>query len=231
MELAGARNGAIYPQPRRLKTEIRQLLSESIFGGFKLELDKKGPQKRLTLQGHGTQIPFMVWSAGQREFVPLLLGLYWLLPSTNHKRSGSIEWVMIEELEMGLHPKAIAAMFFVVLELLWRGYRVCLSTHSPQILELVWALRMLQEQKSPPQSVLSLFGVKTTPSTVKLARAALNKVAKVYYFDPKSGTSRDISNLDPAASDVGEWGWGGLTEISGRIADIVADATSGQFPQ
>jgi hypothetical protein len=226
MELDGGRNGAIYPQSRRLKAEIRELLSKSIFGGFQLELDKTGPQKRLVLNGHGTQIPYMVWSAGQREFVPLLLGLYWLLPPANHKRLGEIEWVMIEELEMGLHPKAIAAMFFIVLELMWRGYRVCLSTHSPQVLELVWAFRNLREHRADPRIVLSMFGVKCTPSTLKLAEAALRKTAKVYYFDPSSQTTRDISHLDPASSEIAEWGWGGLTELSGKLADMVADAAA-----
>ena len=226
MESDGGRDGAIYPQPRRLKAEIRELLSKSIFGGFQLELDKAGPQKRLVLHGHGTQIPYMVWSAGQREFVPLLLGLYRLLPSTKRKRLGSIEWVMIEELEMGRHPKAIAAMFFIVLELMWRGYRVCLSTHSPQILDLVWAFRNLHDHHADPKKILSLFDVKRTPSTIKLARAALAKIAKVYYFDPESRTTRDISLLDPGASEIVEAGWGGLTEFSGRLADVVANAVA-----
>ena len=121
-----------HPQARKLKPEIRELLSKTIFGGFQLELDQTGPQKRLVLRGNGTRIPYMVWSAGQREFVPLLLGLYRLLPSITPTRLGSVKWVMIEELEMGLHPKAIAAVFFIVLDLLWHGYKVCLSTHSPR---------------------------------------------------------------------------------------------------
>jgi hypothetical protein len=179
MESDGGRHGAIYPQSRKLKAEIRELLSKTIFGGFQLELDKAGPQKRLVLRGHDMQIPYMVWSAGQREFVPLLLGLYWLLPATTPLKPRTTEWVMIEELEMGLHPKAIAALFFIVLELMWRGYRVCLSTHSPQVLDLVWALGKLREHDASPQKVLSLLDVKHTPSTMKLARAALTKIARV----------------------------------------------------
>jgi hypothetical protein len=226
MESDGGRHGAIYPQSRKLKAEIRELLSKTIFGGFQLELDKAGPQKRLVLRGHDMQIPYMVWSAGQREFVPLLLGLYWLLPATTPLKPRTTEWVMIEELEMGLHPKAIAALFFIVLELMWRGYRVCLSTHSPQVLDLVWALGKLREHDASPQKVLSLLDVKHTPSTMKLARAALTKIARVYYFDPQSRSTRDISLLDPASSEIVEAGWGGLTELSGRAADIVADAAA-----
>ena len=229
MESDVARHGAIYPQPRKLKGEIRGLISKSIFGDFSLELDQTGPQKRLVLRGDGTQIPYMVWSAGQREFVPLLLGLYWLLPATTPMRSRATEWVMIEELEMGLHPKAIAAVFFIVLELLWRGYKVCLSTHSPQILDLVWAIRNLREHHANPRKVLELFEVKSTASTLKLAESALSKSARVYYFDPETRHTRDISLLDPSSSEMVEAGWGGLTELSGRAADLVADAAANRL--
>lgn len=227
MESDVGSNGAIYPQPGRLNPEIWELLSKDIFRGFRLELEKTGPQKRLVLHGDGTVIPYMVWSAGQREFVPLLLGLYRLLPAVRIQRLESIRWVMIEEMEMGLHPRAIAAVFVIVLELLSRGYRVCLSTHSTQILDLVWAFRNLREHNADPKGVLSLFDLKTTPSTLRLAKAALAKIARVYYFDPESRTTRDISTLDPSARELAESGWGGLTELSGRLADMVAESVAG----
>ena len=117
-------------------------------------------------------------------------------------------------------------MLVMVLDLLWRGYRVCLSTHSPHVLDLVWALRNLRDSGAPPQSVLKIFGIKPSPSTIKLGQAALQKEARVYYFDAASGETRDISNLDPSSAQPAEAGWGGLTEWSGRIADIVADAVA-----
>ena len=43
----------------------------------------------------------------------------------------------------------------------------------------------------------------------------------VYYFT-RDGSVQDISGLDPAADDLGEAGWGGLTEFSGAVGDIVA---------
>ena len=42
-------------------------------------------------------------------------------------------------MEMGLHPRAIAVVMLMVFELMARGYRVCISTHSPQVLDAVWA--------------------------------------------------------------------------------------------
>ena len=37
--------------------------------------------------------------------VPLLLGLYSLVPSTHKPKDNSVEWVIVEEPEMGLHRK------------------------------------------------------------------------------------------------------------------------------
>jgi hypothetical protein len=45
------------------------------------------------------------------------------------RRGGVISrWVVLEELEMGLHPRAISVLLLMVLELVARGYRVCLSS-------------------------------------------------------------------------------------------------------
>ena len=154
-ELSGV--GDLFPQPRRLKREFSDLLTSQVFGDFRLRVDKFGPQKRLVLGENGGALPYMVWSAGQREFVPLLLGMYWLMVATKTPRRNDIEWVVIEELEMGLHPRAITVVLLMVLELLWRGYRVCLSTHSPQVLEAVWALRDLQDGKASTSDVLAIF--------------------------------------------------------------------------
>jgi len=228
MESGLGRGTAVYPQSKRLKGEIRRLLSKNIFSGFQLELFKQGPQKRLMLidERNRSRLPFMVWSAGQREFVPLLLGLYWLLPPTKQKRRGSIQWVIIEELEMGLHPKAIEVMLLIVLDLLSRGYRVCLSTHSAHVLDLVWGIRNLRECGADARQVLRLFDAKSDAATLKLGHAALSKEMKVYYFERESGRSHDISSLDPGAEHAYESDWGGLTEFSGRVADVVAEATA-----
>jgi hypothetical protein len=219
---------SLFPQSKRLKKEFRDLLERDVFSKFSLKVDKVRSQKRLVL-GNGTEdesLPYMVWSAGQREFVPLLLGFYWLMPPTAVSRRGDIEWVVLEELEMGLHPKAISVVLLMVFELLARGYRVCLSTHSSQVLDAMWALKHLRENNAKPEVLLDVFDAPKTQAMIRMAEAVMGKTSRVHYFDRQSGSTRDISALDPGAEEAGEAGWGGLSEFSGRANDAVARAVA-----
>lgn len=218
--------GVVFPQTRRFKTAIRNQLIETIFGGFELRLEQKGGlQRRLVLGRDEEQtLPLTVWSAGQREFVPLLLGAYHLLPRAGVGRREPLKCAVLEELEMGLHPGGISAVFLLILDLLSRGYRVCLSTHSPHILDILWALRAFKKHGATDRDVLDLFGLPSNPETKKLCAAALDKqkTTGVYYFDRKDGSTRDISSLDPGSDEDAISGWGGLSEFSGRANDAVA---------
>ncbi len=229
MESGIGSDESLFPQKQRLKGEMRKLLQETIFSSFGLRVDKHGAQKRLVLSSIGAKdsLPYMVWSAGQREFVPLLMGLYYLLPPTKVPTRDEIKWVVIEELEMGLHPKAISAVMLFVLELLSRGYQVCISTHSPHVLDVVWALKVFQRHNATSKKLLDLFEVEPTQNMRSMADEVLKKDARVYYFDAVSHETRDISELDPGAEEAAEAGWGGLTEFSGRVADVVAGVVSG----
>lgn len=221
--------GTLFPVPRRLKSEFRDLLQAHIFPGFELKIDTQRVQKRLVLMSTekgGGSLPVAVWSAGQREFVPLLLGLYYLMVSSKAPRRKGVEWAIIEELEMGLHPRAIAVVMLMVFELTARGYRVCISTHSPQVLDAVWALQRLREHGATAADLLEVFDVEPTVPMVQLAGKVMRQQVKVYYFDRKGGTTRDISKLDPNAEEQGESGWGGLSEFSGRANEAVARAVA-----
>lgn len=219
------RQETLFPKLNRLKAPLRKILDEAVFHGYGLRVDKARPQRRLILGGtaeSGSDLPFMVWSAGQREFVPLLLGLYWLMPAAKVSRRGSLQWVVIEEPEMGLHPKAINATMLLVLELLWRGYKVCLSTHSPQVLDVVWAVQEIRDHGGGAGDILDLFDCSRTPDMQEVATAALRKRYSVVSFDQATGTTQDISKLNPASANEAESGWGGLTGFSGRIGNVVA---------
>lgn len=221
--------GVVFPQEKRLKKVIREALLKTIFGSFSLRMEAQMGQRRLVLRGEeGDSLPFTVWSAGQREFVPLLLGAYQLLPPSKTPRRKPLELAMIEEIEMGLHPQAISAAMLLVLDLLQRGYRVYLSTHSPHVLDVIWALRRFRESRVGEGFVRSLFGLPSTTEAKALAAAALDpaKALKVYYFQRESGEVQDISNLDPASENAAEAGWGGLTEFSGHVGNLIAQAVA-----
>lgn len=217
------RNPELFPQESRLKKVERDLLSKHIFGGFDLRTSLVKMQKQFVLGKPGEEkgLPYLVWSAGQREFVPLLLGLYWLMPPSKVAKKNKLDWVVIEEPEMGLHPNAISTVLLLLLDLLSRGYRVCLSTHSPHVLDVVWALQFLKRKGGTPQDVLSIFDVTYDADIKSLAEAGLNKEMKVYSFG-RDGEVRDISTLDPGSENEDESGWGGLTEFSSHIGDVVA---------
>ncbi len=215
----------LFPCSNQMKEVYRNALNRSIFGGFKLEVDKR-LQKRLILKdSKDNSLPYMVWSAGQREFVPLLLGLNDLMPGGKVTKGSEVNWVIIEELEMGLHPKAITAILLLILELLFRGYKVCLSTHSPQVLELLWAMKILRENNAEPGDLLALFEAGQSAELKKVAREVLNKELKVYFFDSDDGKVKDISNLESFGADGGCF-WGGLLSFTDRSNDVVADVVA-----
>jgi hypothetical protein len=229
MESEFSADGNLFPRERRLKNAYQILLQRDMFSKFALTVDKSSKQKRLVLGQRGKPLSYMVWSAGQREFVPLLLGFYWLMPSTKVARREALEWVVIEELEMGLNPQAISVALLLVLELLGRNYRVCLSTHSPQVLEFVWALNRIRQSGGSTRHVLDLFDLphELRQQLHSVAERALHKKLRVYYFDRSAGRAHNISNLDPASSNSSEAGWGGLSEFSQQANEVVARVTAG----
>lgn len=225
----GNEAGDLFPVERRLKSSIRTLIDEAIFHGGRVQLQKAGLQTRLALTYGKTQLPFMTWTSGQREFTPLMLGLYRVLPPRRQSKDPDIEWVIVEEPEMGLHPGALNAVMALVLDLLWRGYKVILSTHSPFVLDVVFALRSLQGAKNGAKLLRKAFGLPSTKEVYWFLEAALEKTARTYHLgfgEDGRVSSRDISSLDPGSDDAIVSEWGGLTGFSGRFGHAIAEAAN-----
>lgn len=221
----GQESGDLFPVERRLKHSVRDLIDAAIFHGGKVRLQKAGLQTRLALGYSDTELPFMTWTAGQREFTPLLLGLYRVLPPRAARKDEAIDWVIIEEPEMGLHPQALSAVMALVLDLLWRGYRVVVSTHSPFILDVVFAIRTLRSAKQGVRLLRTAFELPARAEVNRFLAAALKKDLHTFLlrFDSQGQVhSRDISSLDPGSDDEEIRGWGGLTNFSGRFHDAVS---------
>jgi hypothetical protein len=222
--------GTLFPVARVLKKEYREQIDQAVFheGQVGIEEDLQHA-KRLRLTHGAMRLPFMTWTAGQREFTPLLLGLYHLLPARKLLKQPDIDWVVIEEPEMGLHPRAISVVMLLVLDLLWRGYRVAVSTHSPDVLTAVWMLRRLKEHSARWQLVCNGFNVRASQQMQRVAEAALTKEYRVHLLtfgaDGKV-SSTEISDLDPSSEDDRVAEWGGLTEFSSRYGDAVRAAVN-----
>ncbi len=222
--------GPLFPVTRKLKQAYRDRIEGAVFHGGRVSLEQDTQHaKRLKLVHGKAQLPFMTWTAGQREFTPLLLGLYHLLPSTKQAKEPGVDWVVIEEPEMGLHPEAINVVLLLVLDLLWRGYRVVLSTHSPHVLTAVWMLQRLRTLGADWRLLCKAFGLAGSGSLRPVAEAALRKDYRVHLFAfEKDGKVRstEISGLDPDSKQLGEAEWGGLTGYSSRFGDAVRAAVN-----
>lgn len=224
----------LFPLDRKLKKAYRDLIDAAVFHGGSVGLEQDAQHsKRLKLRfgedGKDGKLPFMTWTAGQREFTPLLLGLYHLIPSSRKPKQPDIDWVIIEEPEMGLHPQALTAFLLLTLELLKRGYRVVLSTHSPHVLTAAWMLHKLRDYKAKPQRLCEAFNVPSTPELNKVATNALKASVYVHLLEfQRNGKvrSKDISTLDPSSSDDAVAGWGGLAGFSERFSDAVRHAAN-----
>ncbi|MBN1447059.1 MAG: ATP-binding protein [Bacteroidetes bacterium] len=223
VQMEFSKKDELFPVSNKLKKQYRDLIAEHIFGDFGLKTDPERFEKRMVLQNaSGTSsLPYLVWSAGQREFVPLLLGFYWLMTPGAVSRRDMLKYVLIEEPEMGLHPNAISVVMLLVLELLNRGYKVCLSTHSPHVLDIVWGIQTIRKFGGGADDVLNIFGASRNPGMRQVANTALKSRMAVAYFT-REGRTIDITNLDPSAETAAEAGWGGLTEFSGRVSEIVS---------
>jgi len=222
-------SGVLFPVEKRLKREIRDQIDAAVFHGGTVGIQEDAQHaKRLQLVHGAMHMPFMTWTSGQREFTPLLLGLYDLLPRTKQRKHKTTDWIVIEEPEMGLHPKAITAVLLLVLDLLWRGYRVVLSTHSPHVLTMVWMMQRLKESQADYRLVCKAFGTDPGPM-MEVAKAALTKTYQVHLlaFD-QSGkvSSTNISSLDPFDDDERVAEWGGLTQYSSAFAEAVSSAVN-----
>jgi predicted ATP-binding protein involved in virulence len=220
----------IFPKSNRIKEPLRKIIDDSIFHGSKITSDNSSLKKRFLLNTGQSKIPFMAWSAGQKEFMPLLLSLYYLMPSAKVKTRNDVSYVIIEEPEMGLHPDAIQALLVVFLELVARKYKLIISTHSPVLLEMMWCINYLQKYKGSTSYMFELFGLTKSPAMEETFKIAINNSKfKTYYFDNTESQKvvvKDISSLDAGSEDLSIANWGGLTNFSSLASEIVSKIVS-----
>jgi predicted ATPase len=220
-----SKHSSVFPKSNRIKEPLRKILDESIFHGAKVESDNTSLKRRFLLEVGKSKLPFMTWSAGQKEFMPLLLSLYYLMPASKVKMKNDINTVIIEEPEMGLHPKAIQALMVVFLELIVRGYKIIISTHSPVLLELLWALNYIKKYNGTSSDLFELFSLEKNASIDITFKTVIKEKKFATYFFEQSNEGviiKNISSLDAGSDDKAISNWGGLTEFASKAGDIVA---------
>lgn len=220
--------GVLYPIPNRLKSTIKRMYDKAIFHGAKVVLDEKGGQRKIAMNVENMHLPLMTWSAGQKEFMPLLMAFYCLSgPPQNVVNRKEYEYIILEEPEMGLHPLAIQTIILQMIEFIHSGYKVIVSTHSPVLLEFVWAYNYLKNVPEDKRvgALCEVFGINSGESTPDFLSDVYEKDIKTYHFSRDvSGKvkAKDISSLDVFSDDVAVNEWGGLTQFSSKANEVVS---------
>lgn len=224
-------SNVIYPLTYRLKGTVRKMFDNTIFHGGKVVMEEKGGQRKIAMQVDDINLPLMTWSAGQKEFLPLLLAFYCLSgPVQNVVNPRQYEYVIIEEPEMGLHPQAIQTIILQMIEFIHNGYRVIVSTHSPVLLEFAWAYHELKALPSDCRlnAIAELFQLPYKSTVREIFSDVFDKDIKTYFFSRRGDKveSTDISSLDVNSTDPDVFEWGGLTRFSSHVNEIVAKYVS-----
>ena len=175
-------------------------------------------------------IPYMAWSTGQRELTPMLMVLDYCngmfktasKENPNEKRA---KYIVIEEPELGLHPRAVIEFMFTVLKLMNSGVKVIISTHSSTPLDFVWTMNRLKHKGVKSFAALAeMFDFKIKDKD--FFDGLFEKEIKVYYFAPDKKTrkvhSKDISSLDVESEDEDISNWGGMSLSADRAGSIVS---------
>ena len=126
---------------------------------------------------------------------------------------------------MGLYPKGITALLTILLDLLKRGYKIIISTHSAQILNFVWATQLLVKWNAGAAPLLKLLDVNATPFFQRTGKKTVlqEKRFKTYYFSGDDKV-KDISTLDPEDPDDAVADFGGLTAFSTKVSEVLSEA-------
>ena len=223
-----SRMTSIFPVHNRLKSYLRNDIAENIYHNSTVTRAKSRGKNRIQLHVANSdhELPVSMISAGQREFLRLLLSLYCLLPSGHISKVDGLDTVIIEEPEMGLHPQGIRTVFLSIVELLNRGYRVYVSTHSVDLMNYIWALRMIQKESGSAnrgKALEQLLDLKTSQVGQQMIDRLPNLKTSVYFFERKdnSVTTHDISDLD--LDEEGNISpWGGFLRSASISADVIA---------
>lgn len=183
-------------------------------------------QLKLAFEIDDKVVVFNDWSTGQKQYLPIAITID-ILKTVNFEANPFKEKILIiEEPELGLHPKAIQGFLLQVFNLMKLGFRVILSTHSELILETMWVLNQIAHNHQDFQVLEHLFETETRPEFKEVFQSLKGKSFRTYYFDRENenegATARDISSLDLFSENPDTANWGGFMNFKDRANAVVA---------
>lgn len=206
------------------QTILYSRAEQEIFNHADITIEEDRGQKKLFQRIDGMRVPFMSWSTGQKEFIPLLFVFYRLVDGEPYKGE-PYKYVIIEEPEMGLHPRAINTIILQLLIFMQAGYRIIVSTHSPMFLEFAWAFNFLQSLKMAHFNEALAEILSMDYWEMSMTDKVSTKTIRTYFFQRNSDgkvSTKDISSLDVDDDDTIISEWGGLSSFASKASEVIS---------
>jgi hypothetical protein len=183
----------------RAYIQLAQLLEERILsGGVDFSSPEPKPRRELLFQpAEGITLDMPVVSSMVKELSPLVLYLRYLAQPG--------EWLIIDEPEMNLHPKAQVQLTEFLAMLVQAGLHVLITTHSPYMVDHLANLMKAAEHEDK-ERIREKFYLQRTEAFIPREQVS------VYLFG--DGTAKNI--LD----EEGEINWGTFSDISDQITQL-----------
>jgi hypothetical protein len=146
------------------------------------------------------------------------------------------KWLIIEYPELNLHPNSLVQFLKIILFLLTK-YRICVTSHSSIILDLIWIMNQLKQHDGTVNDLFTVLEVDESErdeEIIKAAQASLKKDYKVYYFEQGKDYSVIVKDISELSVDLdGDYNdyWGEIVKFSTKACDIVAEVVNREFPK
>ena len=188
----------------RISTEPKfaDILENVIIGG-KIGLDRGKDITKLVFnykQAGDIHLNMPITASSVKGLSPLVLYLRYLLEQD--------EFLIIDEPEMNLHPKAQAEIIELLAMIANSGVRILITTHSPYIVDHLKNLMKAEQVKNKPK-VKDLFFLKDSSAFIS------KKDVSIYLFE--NGQGKTI------LSKSGEINWRSFSRVSEDIVKISLD--------
>lgn len=178
--------------------QLAELLENILGGGVEFSSEEPVPRREILFTpAEDTTLDMPIVSSMVKELATLVLYLRYLVEPG--------DWLIIDEPEMNLHPKAQVCITEFLAMLVEAGLHVLVTTHSPYIVDHVMNLMKAAEHEDL-EKIKDKFYLRQTKALIPMEQVS------VYFFG--DGTAKSI--LD----EEGLIDWETFSSVSERIAQI-----------